>query len=450
MNYKSLKKHLSFKWQIKILSIVYQRILFKIEERKVIKALPTLLDIVKGDTRNYQNILNRRLKNIMKYAASYSPYYADKIPDKIKNAIVDLAKVPILDKEIIRANFNQIISIKIKYQEYYVMNTGGSTGEPLEFFASPHFTNSHHQFLFRQLGYKKGDKIFSMGGLKIPEELVKRNLFWLKRPYIGIRESYHMSSSYLTNKNLPDYVNFFVKQRPDFLRGYPSFIYSMAQYFLTNNLSVDHVKGVILTAEQVFDWQIETINRAFNAKIILEYGHSEVSVFAFTIDESYKYYCSPFYGFTEILDKTGKHVQIGEKGEIVVTGFRNKCFPFIRYRTGDVAEYGGNVGGVIILNKIFGRTQDFIVTKQNDKISLTAIIFGQHYTAFKNIKKWQLIQHEPGALVIKIVKDQSFSDSDEREIREKFQNFKINFNYVNHIPPTSRGKTLFLIQNLDI
>ena len=51
----------------------------------------------------------------------------------------------------------------------------------------------------------------------------------------------------------------------------------------------------------------------------------------------------------EVLDENGQHVKEGETGEVVVTSFSNYVMSFIRYRTGDLVEYGGKKNGIVIL-----------------------------------------------------------------------------------------------------
>lgn len=82
------------------------------------------------------------------------------------------------------------------------------------------------------------------------------------------------------------------------------------------------------------DGQIADIERVFRCPVYLQYGHSEVSVFAYTAAGSREYRCSPLYGLTEVLQEDGTPVREGETGEVVVTGFWNTAMPFIRYRTG--------------------------------------------------------------------------------------------------------------------
>ncbi|MBC8432922.1 MAG: phenylacetate--CoA ligase family protein [Desulfobacterales bacterium] len=402
---------------------------------------------------------DQQLSAMLKYAYQHCPYYEilfEKYDVDINN-LTNFENLPLLDKTIVRKHKKELISCKTNWLDTYTMNTGGSTGEPLEFIASQlaaTIFGTHLKFLYKIMGYRNGDKIASFDGSSIPEKLRFNNIYWIKT---GIRDipwgSVAYSSLYLTSKTIPLYIDHILNFKPSILRGYPSFISDIANYIIENKISIPfQVKGILLTSENAFDWQVENIKKAFNTNIYFEYGISEVCVCGYTVDNTYEYACSPFYGFTEILDTNGRHVKKNEIGEIVVTGYFNYALPFIRYKTGDLAVYNVQENGIVKLRKIIGRTQDFIYTIDKEKVALTAIIFGQHYRAFKNIERWQLEQNIPGEIIVRIVKGQTFSNTDEQEIKSKFKticNVNVDCEYVDCISLTNRGKFKFLIQNIN-
>ena len=303
--------------------------------------------------------------------------------------------------------------------------------------------------------YQPGDMIVAFDGSSVRAKLLDADIYWVATSNEDIpygRLSY--SSLYLREETVSYYVRHMLDTAPSILRGYPSFLNDIAEYISEKGISIPfHIKGVQLTAENAYDWQIENMRRPFNTKVFLQYGHSEVCVYGYTFDDTCEYYCSPFYGLTEVLGEDGKHVNTGEVGEVVVTGFYNSAMPFIRYRTGDLALFNGETDGIVRLGKIVGRAQDYILTEDGERISLTALIIGQHYRAFKNIQKSQLLQDIPGRVKVRIVKGEGFSVEDELEIRDKFKGIcdvDTEFEYVDYIPLTPRGKFRFLVQNIRV
>jgi phenylacetate-CoA ligase len=423
------------------------------------RVLEMLNKMNEGTFKNTTSYRNDKLSHILQYAGEHCPYYRDVFRQVNFNpgTLDGFDKLPLLDKAIIRCNRNELISDEIDFMDFRAMNTGGSTGEPLEFFVSPIaglIDTVHQEFVYKfAMQYKLGDLIAAFDGSSVTAKALGAHKYWVATSNQDIpygRLSY--SSLYLRAETIPYYIKHIVETKPSIFRGYPSFINDIAQYILENKISISFkVKGVQLTAENAYDWQIENIRKAFNTEVFLQYGHSEVCVYGYTFDNTYEYCCSPFYGFTEVLSDDGNHVKKGDVGEVVVTGFYNFAMPFIRYRTGDLAVFNGEVDGVVRLGKIVGRTQDFILTDKSEKVALTALIFGQHYRAFRNIKKWQLQQDIPGQVVVRIIQEKDFSLENEIEIREKFKDIcgvDTVFEYVDLMALSPRGKFKFLIQNL--
>jgi len=260
---------------------------------------------------------------------------------------------------------------------------------------------------------------------------------------------------------LPKYIAKIREFKPDFIQAYPSVITILAKFLRKNNIEpFPSLKAILCASENLYPWQSELLRDTFKCRIWDFYGHSEQAVLAGQCEMSNYYHIQPEYGFVEIIGKDGNPVtQENEIGEIVATGFNNFIFPFIRYRTMDLAIPSKNKCGCgrnyLLIKKIEGRLQELIVTKNKKLITLTALIFAQHFKAFSKIKKMQFLQEKVGKLIIKIIKTDQYLKNDEDEILKKMKkivgkNLNISFKYVNYIPHTKNGKHLFLIQKLPI
>lgn len=392
------------------------------------------------------------LHNILSVAINNCQYYHR----LFKGVHHKLDDFPILSKADISKDYNSFVSKKINQYSYHVGYTGGSTGEPFQLYLT-YMPSIFDTRRWRAYGYRKGDIILSLDGTKLPAEDISQGKYLYKKNDQDVPfGSYGLSSLYYSEKTAHSYCENIIKLKPSFLRGYPSFIYSIACFAEQNHISFgDSIRGIELTSETIFDFQIEKIKTVFGSshdvQIHLQYGHTESCVCAYTYDESYRYRVEPLYGYIEIVDSEGHHVKEGEIGEVVVTTLHNKVFPLIRYRTGDFAEYGGKDKRYIFLNKVLGRTQDYIIARDGNKVILTALIFAQHFKALGHISKWQIEQFEQGVVSINIIKGHHWTDDDEEEIRELFDssgNVDCVFHYVDTIPLTPRGKSKMLIQHL--
>lgn len=432
----------------------FYKFLFLVRYNKFIAMendLLQLLSVQANDSAEVKGQVNKvELDRFLMYVVKTVPYYS-----RLYGSFdfVELKDFPLADKSFIRSNFDDLISMDFKRKELVRLNTGGSTGEPFEFLSdigAGFRDNAHHWYLYSLMGYTKGDVILSCGGFELSEKLRDNNVFYINRYPGYVFGDVAFSALYLTNENIKFYVDSLLKFQPSILRGYPSFFDRIAQYILENNLALNFpVKGVNLTAEMCSFEQRARIEKAFNSMVYFEYGHSEVSVYCYTKNNTYQYESSPYYGYVEILDDEGDDVNVGDVGRVVVTGFNNRGMPFVRYDTGDLARLSYRNNGYVILSEIFGRSQDFIYTKAMEKVYLTALIFGAHIKAFKNIVSWQIEQRIAGVIDFKIVKSADYSSIDESEIISNFQkvsDFDMNFIYVDALDKTRSGKHVFLKQ----
>lgn len=406
----------------------------------------------------WQDIQKKNLTYILQYAKKNCSFYNNFLPDNIsKNNCIDILKcLPIINKQIIREQKTSFYSREISENWSSWANTGGSTGEPFRF---PSLMKGNLEGLCQRLLYKRMgsygglfDLIISIDGTRIEDSQRDRNIFWGKNLLSFPYGKYSLSTIYMSPLTLPYYISFLNEKKPSILRGYPSGVLDIARYIKENKVELSFtLKGVYLTSES-FDKLTESyISDVFSCPVYGQYGHTEASIFAIKNPEQDDYLTFPLYGYTEILDDSGNHVKQGESGRIVVTGFSHYGTPFLRYDTGDLAIYGGTLeDGSVVLTSLLGRTVDYIVNSNKEKIFLIGFIFGGHLRAFNYIKKWQIEQNVEGRILLRIVKGEGYDKSIENEVIELFasKGISVEIQYVEMISRTSRGKEKFIIQNL--
>lgn len=303
----------------------------------------------------------------------------------------------------------------------------------------------------RMGGVKSSDIIVSIAGVRIPEERQKRKLFYADEGNFPWGK-YNFSALYMTEENMPYYIEQLNKTKASFIRGYSAGVLTLAQYIKSHKCPLDiHLKGIYLTSEAFSEQSRKYISEVFGCPVIGQYGHTEMSVYAYQHKDDSVYECLPLYGYTEVLDDKGRHVKEGETGEIVVTGFNQIGMPFIRYKTGDLATYKGTKNGVVYIDAIQGRTVDYLFDRGGKKVFLTGAIFGGHIKAFNHIAQWQLVQKEKGIVDVAIIKGDGFDDSIVQEVYDFFEGFNITakLNYVKYIEKQKNGKQKFLIQKIN-
>jgi phenylacetate-CoA ligase len=152
----------------------------------------------------------------------------------------------------------------------------------------------------------------------------------------------------------------------------------------------------------------------------------------------------------EVLKEGGVPAAPGELGEVVVTDLNNFCQPFIRYRIGDLAvamdpEAACGCGrGLPRLGRIEGRIQSLILGADGHVVpgSLFLHLFKDYDYV---MRQFQVLQEQPGAVVLKVVKAPRF---DERAFGEALATLRrylgrgarIDVEFVDAIPLVRTGK----------
>ncbi len=147
----------------------------------------------------------------------------------------------------------------------------------------------------------------------------------------------------------------------------------------------------------------------------------------------------------------------GQVGEIVGTSFHNPGMPFIRYRTGDFAEYVGTYCKVCnrhvpILRNIKGRwSGDKIYNLDGTFVTTTAM--NLHSDLYSAIKGIQYIQEKKGELRVLIIKSTEYRDHHEKAMYDHFKSklkkdTVVRIEYVDKLRKLPNGKFLHIISTV--
>jgi len=396
----------------------------------------------------------QQLSKLLHHAYEHVPYYTkifDNLGLKPKDiqSLQDLQKLPFLTKEIIREHVEELKATNYPEPKFEYARTGGSTGYPLQFYKEKGI------WLTRLMAYNKImmdwadcnflDRCVFITGRDDP---YKYQLFG--RMLV-------LSSFYMNDEYLPQFVQRIQKLKPKYLLSYPSAVTLLALYVRNNNVEpFSSIKVIICHAETLYEWQRSLIEETFGCRVCDQYGLREQAVLGGTCERSNYFHMFPEYGIVELIDKDGRLVtKEGEIGEIVGTGFHTYFSPFIRYRTGDLGVYTANKCECgRNLKKIDGRVQDFVVSKTKKLVPFTRI---HHLVAesTQHVNECQFYQDTEGELILNIVKKENYTDNDTCAIQKSFQqilgdNFTLAIRLVDFIPRTTRGKVQFLVQKLPV
>ncbi len=428
---------------------------FDKREGKVIK--PYLDELEKSQFYSPEQIRElqfERLKSILAYAYEHTSFYRNRfnecgfLPGDFKS-VADLNRIPILTKDDIRANQKAIISDKFKIEDMQYKRTGGSTSVPLKLYVDLDAGNHKTAATIRHnrwANYDRGDKLAAIWGdtdKPIPLKEQIYNTFNTRAIYL---DTLKMNTEY----NL-GFVERMRRYNPTALMGHAHSIYTFACFVEEHDIRNLGIKGIISTAEILYDHERAKIEEVFGKVLFNRYGCEEMSIIASE--------CEAHEGLH--IHAEGLYVEVTDgnadiPGRLVITDLVNRGMPFIRYEIGDMATtLDGKCAcgrGLPRLGKIYGRTADLLYTPDGRTISGISVLdtFTIHIPGIKQV---QIIQNEIDLLNFKVVRADDFNDESLALLKSKIpaffgENMRYNIEYVERIEQTERGKYRFSICNL--
>ena len=297
-------------------------------------------------------------------------------------------------------------------------------------------------------------------GDKIPEELVNQGSYWT----LVDNRKLIMSCYHISQKTASAYVAKLNEFQPSYIHSRPSAIFPLAKNIIDLNVKVSFaLKAIFLDGEVLTDGQRDLLEKAFQTRVYMTYGHTEGCTVGISCDKSRLMHFIPQVGVLELLKPDGTQVtEEGAMGEMVVTGFNNAMFPLIRYRTFDMGVLtkqkcpcGRNF---MMLNRVEGRVQDYAINKSLEPIPVAPAVFNYNDMNWIGIKEFRVRQDIPGKLTFMIVREPGALESElmmQARLLKAFEKifagmFDITLEYTQELPRTRIGKFRYLDQRLDM
>lgn len=393
---------------------------------------------------------NKQLQKLVQHCYKNVPYYRKLFknlnlkPQDIQTK-EDLKKLPYLDKYLVRENYNKLIAKNTIRPFCYIGTTGGTTGTPGKFlrdFYSVNFENAINQRFYKTFGDKGLRRVTLRENIVIPPQQTKPP-FW---EYNQANDELIMSPYHLSKQNAPYYVQKIIEFNPKILYLQPSTAYILAEFFsnVEHNLEI---KAIFTSSENLSEEKKEFIEKVFRTKIHDWYGQAE-RVGAIGQCENDTYHIIEDYSIVELLEENGSY-------EICGTSLYNFAMPLLRYKTGDFVipqnekcSCGRHFRGI---KTIQGRDIFYILTPENRKIMNIEII----NMDVENVIETQYIQEKIDELVINVVTNDQFSETDREKLIQNVAqyispNMKATVNRVPFIARNPNGKFINVIRNFEV
>ncbi|WP_378175977.1 CoF synthetase [Aquimarina sp. SS2-1] len=408
-------------------------------------------DILKGNDirKHYQDIKeiiespnsslvcerkNEYLQAILKHAVSTTWFYQKYAG---YNSILDF---PVINKNIIRDNFDEFISSTYKSKDCVLVSTSGSTGAPFSILhnKSKRCRNTADNLYFsKRSGYDIGQKLIYV---KIWSDSYKHNWrskFWWQN--IVPKSVFELSDTEIEEfiKDLRDDTS------KKSLLGYTSAFTTICQYLDRTKATpiVSNIESIITMSEGINAYVRSSMEKYFGILPVSRYSNNENGILA-QEDRSdiSKFVINSASYYIEIFDLNNDiPVSAGKRGRIIVTDLHNYAMPLIRYDTGDVGIIGINKDNVPYLSSIEGRKLDLIYNTKGEVIPSHV---SYKLCRYGDYKQFQLVQYGEKDYLIKLNTDKKV---DEQKMLEEYKGYfgedaHIKIEYVDEIPLLSSGK----------
>lgn len=397
----------------------------------------------------------KELIEFIKYANENSTFYKKLYRDIDISSISemsDIKKLPIVEKEMIRANITEVNTVERKGA--VEGHTGGTTGKSLVVLMTPDDMMKRMAMLdhfksrvgFEHLKMKRA----TFNGKHIIPPQQKKKVFWR---YNAACKQMIYSSFHLTEDNIGSYINNLNKFKPHAIDGFFMSICDIASYIERHDIKLEFQPLAIFpTSETLTKSGRELLERVFKCKVYDQYASSEGAPFV-TECENQVLHLEMATGFFEKLDV--------DNDEILVTSFTTHGTPLIRYRIGDSMKFDGDTTSCScnmespIVTEIQGRKLDFLYTANGAKIN-----GGNVANLFKNMPnalvRAQTVQEQMNEVKILLEVDKrlykmEYDELLKDEFKHKFgSETMIIIEHVDEIPREKSGKFRMIKNNVDV
>lgn len=347
-----------------------------------------------GTTPDVSKTREDYLKDILKYATENVAFY------KRFRSFDSIKSFPVINKSIVRDNYDAFQSPEFPEASVVHMHTGGSTGMVIIVRQDKNKRNrvlAEMIYFWGKAGYQIGMK-YAFFRIWIASNRKNRLTAWARNMLM-------MDIQRLDDENLEKIRTALKADRKiRMLLGYPSTFEDLVNYLLRcgDTPEVYKIHSLIGIGEALSKSTFEKLKKVFDCNIISLYSNQENGMLAQECVENKEFHLNNASYHIELLKiDSDDPASVEEPGRIVVTDLFNHAMPLIRYDTGDIgiwkkeAECGWNSH---VLSSIQGRMVDSVFDTRGNRVSPHTI--GMLMLPFDRLLQYQFIQESAKQYVL--------------------------------------------------
>lgn len=365
---------------------------------------------IKSYEGRYQEMVALYFEQLLRHVKETVPYYKD-----ISLVGVDqIASLPIMTKEIIRAVPDRLVSSAKGRYRYWQNTSGGSTGEPVRLLQDEEYQRwvgaSIHYYFKDLVGcdWSASRKLDIWGSV---DDFEKNTISLSARLRNQLSNTVFVNAFRFGEETMYQTIQKINQHRPEILKGYSNSLYDLACFIEKNGLKVHSPKVISTRTAMVYLEQRETMERVFGGKVFDFYGSRESSAIAGEGSKQSGRVILEFNNIVEVVD-----------GEILLTNLHNYTMPLIRYKIMDQADHVERQEGFLpTLHGLNGRVFDYFLIDDKNRVHVQYVI--TLFFFIEGLVSFQIIQHDFTNYTINYIpqKDKDILESKKQEIVERMK-----------------------------
>jgi phenylacetate-CoA ligase len=435
----------------------------EVKSNGFLKELNSLLKSQYYSEIELTNLQEEKMQKLIKFSYENIPYYKNLfnkfhlVPSDFR-CLEDLQKLPVLTKENIKNDVKKLFPNGQKMTTF-TRRTSGSTGTPYKIIVSSRAILIEEAIFYRflfSMGYEWGDQVIRLWGAPIIEPDRGRTFKNIKKAMSNNLWNITTFDTYNLNEDtIRNIILLLSTDNPKILRGYASSVYTVALEIIRAKIKCN-LKGITTTAEKLFDYQREVVEKAFNQKIYDQYGCGESNSIAFECEKHNGLHIASEHVILEILNDSDEIINNEASGRVVITDLDNYAMPLIRYENNDLATWSKDKcscgRNLPLLQYIEGRVYEMLNVPNGKKIH--GGFFDEIYIEMKFGDKYliddlRVVQEDLYNYRLEFVMQGEFNEEDISALKGKYRQYlgdvNVNITYIESIPPTKTGKRMFII-----
>lgn len=391
---------------------------------------------------------DERLRDLVQHAYNTVPYYRETMDEGGINPMSirsgeDLARFPLLTKDMVKANPEKFISSEIGKMNVLHVHTSGTTGSGFQFDSTLECQQAQFACFWRyyhQHGLTQDTWQAQFSSRNAVPKRTSKPPFWrIDKP--GRR--YYMSAFHESSANLKSYYDIIMEKRFRWISGYPSLMSLLAQWMNERDLCFDFVEAVTCGAENLLDYQADAMERAFGVRPVQTYGQTE-NVAIFSQQPDGRILVDEDFSVVEFISNNS-----GGGSQIVGTCLFNYATPLIRYCTKDIATVADWTGSRREVLSLDGRSEDYLYLPDGTKVGKLDQVFKDT----PHIQEAQIYQKADYSVVFRVVGEPYMCVEDETKALKAFrdsvgESIVAEFEYLPQLERKGSAKLRFVVSDV--